>query len=125
MIEENRTIDRRTLRREIQNVPGILDVQMIEGQIQIKRVPQLDSEAASDLRQGLFEIVGIDPILSISEGGSLRSDQWQLLGALATVPILGGILLLEAYEQLMISQIIAFLSILCLQREPGLISWKK
>ena len=112
MIEENRTIDRRTLRREIQNVPGILDVQMIEGQIQIKRVPQLDSEAASDLRQGLFEIVGIDPILSISEGGSLRSDQWQLLGALATVPILGGILLLEAYEQLMISQIIAFLSVL-------------
>ena len=112
MIEENRTIDRRTLRREIQNVPGILDIQMIDGQIQIKRVPQLDSEAASDLRQGLFEIIGIVPVLSITEVSSLRPDQWQLLGALATVPILGGILLLEAYEQLMLSQIIAFLSVL-------------
>ena len=36
MVEDNRIIDRRTVRREILNVPGILDVQMIDGQIQLQ-----------------------------------------------------------------------------------------
>ncbi len=112
MVEENRTIDRRMLRKEIQNVPGILDVQMIDGQIQIKRVSKFHSEISDDLRQGLFEIIGIEPVLSISEGGNLRPDQWQLLGALATLPILASILLLESQEQLLASQIIAFVSVL-------------
>ncbi|MBA45838.1 MAG: hypothetical protein CMB31_04555 [Euryarchaeota archaeon] len=112
MVEENRTIDRRMLRKEIQNVPGILDVQMIDGQIQIKRVSKLHSEMSDDLRQGLFEIIGIEPVLSISEGGNLRPDQWRLLGALATLPILASILLLESQEQLFASQIIAFVSVL-------------
>ena len=112
MVEENRTIDRRMLRKEIQNVPGILDVQMIDGQIQIKRVSKFHSEMSDDLRQGLFEIIGIEPVLSISEGGNLRPDQWRLLGALATLPILASILLLESQEQLFASQIIAFVSVL-------------
>ena len=112
MVEDNRTIDRRTLRREIQNVPDILDVQMIDGQIQIKRVSKSNSEMSADLTHGLFEIIGIEPVLSISEGAYLRQDQWRLLGALATLPIFATILLLESFEQLMISQIIAFLSVL-------------
>ena len=112
MVETNRTIDRRTLRREIQNVPGILDVRMIDGEIRIKRVTELDSRINEEIRQGLLEIIGIDPILSISEGGNLRPDQWRLLGAIATFPILGTILILESFEQLMIAQIIAFISVL-------------
>ena len=111
-IEDNRTIDRRTLRREIQNVPEILDVQMIDGQIQIKRVSRPNSEMSHELRQGLFEIIGIEPVLSISDGHNLRPDQWRLLGAIATLPILATILLLEFNEQFLISQIIAFLSVL-------------
>ena len=112
MIEDNRMIDRRTLRREIQNVPEILDIQMIDGQIQIKRVSKPNFEMSDELRQGLFEIIGIEPVLSISEGNNLRPDQWRLLGAIATLPILATILLLESNELVMISQIIAFLSVL-------------
>ncbi len=112
MIEDNRMIDRRTLRREIQNVPEILDIQMIDGQIQIKRVSKPNFEMSDELRQGLFEIIGIEPVLSISEGNNLRPDQWRLLGAITTLPILATILLLESNELVMISQIIAFLSVL-------------
>ena len=112
MVEDNRIIDRRTVRREILNVPGILDVQMIDGQIQIKRVHDSTSIMQNDLREGLLEIIGIEPILTISKDGSLRSDQWQLLGALSTVPVLGIILLLESNEQLFVAQVISFASVL-------------
>ena len=64
---------------------------MIDGQIQIKRVSKPNFEMSDELRQGLFEIIGIEPVLSISEGNNLRPDQWRLLGAITTLPILATI----------------------------------
>ncbi|MFL2977539.1 MAG: heavy metal translocating P-type ATPase [Candidatus Thalassarchaeaceae archaeon] len=109
MVENTRTIDRRTLRRELLQVPGILDLQMVEGRIEIKRVNQI--QTSSDLLAGLREILGVDPVLVMGSNRSLRPDQWRLLGALATIPIIGVIMFLEYRDMATIAEVVAFVSV--------------
>ena len=109
MVENARTIDRRTLRRELLQIPGMLDVQMVEGRIEIKRVDQIT--AMTDFMNGLREVIGLEPVLTMSPTLSLRPDQWRLLGALATIPILGIILFLESRNMMNIAEVVAFVSV--------------
>ncbi len=108
MVENARTIDRRTLRRELMQVPGMLDIQMVEGRIEIKRVNQI---ATTDFMNGLREVIGVEPVLTMSSTLSLRPDQWRLLGALATIPILGIILFLESRDMANVAEVVAFVSV--------------
>ena len=109
MVENARTIDRRTLRREILQVPGVLDLQMVEGRIEIKRVDPISTP--DDFVAGLRDIIGVEPVLMISSNRSLRPDQWRLLGALATIPILGVIIFLESRNMATTAEVVAFVSV--------------
>ena len=109
MVENARTIDRRTLRREILQVSGVLDLQMVEGRIEIKRVDPIS--IPDDFMIGLRDTIGVEPVLTISSNHSLRPDQWRLLGALATIPILGIIIFLESRNMATTAEVVAFVSV--------------
>ena len=109
MVENSRTINRKSLRRELLQIPGLLDLQMVDGRIEIKRVDQIT--ATANFMTGLREVIGVEPILKISSTRSLRTDQWRLLGSVATIPILGVILLLESREMATIAEVVAFVSV--------------
>ncbi len=109
MVENARTIDRRTLRRELLQIPSMLDVQMVEGRIEIKRVNQIT--VSTNFMNDLREVIGVEPVLMMSSNMSLRPDQWRLLGALATIPVLGLILFLESKNMANVAEVVAFVSV--------------
>ncbi len=109
MIENSRIIDRKSLRRELLQVPGLLDLQMVDGRIEIKRVDQIT--AKDDFMTGLRGVIGVEPVLRVSSNRSLRQDQWSLLGSISTVPILAVILFIQSRDMTIFAEVIAFVSV--------------
>ena len=109
MVENSRIIDRKSLRRELLQVPGLLDLQMVDGRIEIKRVDQIT--ATNDFMTGLKGVIGVEPVLTMSSTRSLRTDQWRLLGSISTIPILAVILFLESRDMATVAEVVAFVSV--------------
>ncbi len=109
MVENSRIIDRKSLRRELLQVPGLLDLQMVDGRIEIKRVDQIT--ATNDFMAGLKGVIGVEPVLTMSSIRSLRPDQWRLLGSISTIPILAVILFLESRDMATVAEVVAFVSV--------------
>ena len=109
MVENSRIIDRKSLRRELLQVPGLLDLQIVDGRIEIKRVDQIT--ATNDFMTGLKGVIGVEPVLTMSSTRSLRPDQWRLLGSISTIPILAVILFLESRDMGTVAEVVAFVSV--------------
>ena len=109
MVENSRIIDRKSLRRELLQVPGLLDLQIVDGRIEIKRVDQIT--ATNDFMTGLKGVIGVEPVLTMSSTRSLRPDQWRLLGSISTIPILAVILFLESRDMGIVAEVVAFVSV--------------
>ncbi len=90
-------IDRKGLRNALLDVPGVLNVSLDDGRIELQRVPT-DSLKVTELTgEGLRRLLG-DYTLGESKNDRLRPDQVQLLGAVLTIPLLAGVYVIEQAE---------------------------
>ena len=88
-------VDRRALRTTLMDVPGVLNVRLDDGKVEMQRL-WLDDPSlreVSELR--MRKILGPELKLVPSKSARLRPDQIRLLGAAMTVPLIGGIIAIE------------------------------
>ncbi|MEC7706594.1 MAG: cation-translocating P-type ATPase [Candidatus Thermoplasmatota archaeon] len=88
-------VDRRKLRSSLMNVPGVLNVRLEDGRIEIQRMWISDSALRGISEQRLGMILGEDFQLSPSQTSRLRPDQIRLIGAATTVPLILGVVAIE------------------------------
>ena len=88
-------IERRALRSTLMDVPGVLNVRLDDGKIEIQRLwlDDLSLREVSELR--MRKILGPEFRLARSKSVKLRSDQIQILGAAMTVPLIGGVIAIQ------------------------------
>lgn len=91
----NLGIDRNTLRHALLEVPGIINVRLEEGQIELQMIEfhSLKLQEISDER--ISQLLGEDMKLELSSSSKLRPDQVQLLSAVFTIPLLLGVIAIE------------------------------
>ncbi len=91
----NLGIDRNTLRHALLDVPGIINVRLEEGQIELQMIEfhSLKLQEISDER--ISQLLGEDIRLELSSSSKLRPDQVQLLSAVFTIPLLLGVIAIE------------------------------
>ncbi len=91
----NLGIDRNTLRHALLDVPGIINVRLEEGQIELQMIEfhSLKLQEISDER--ISQLLGEDIKLELSSSSKLRPDQVQLLSAVFTIPLLLGVIAIE------------------------------
>ena len=87
--------DRRKLRSFLMDVPGVLNVRLEDGRIEIQRLWLSDATLRKISEQRLTTILGEDFQLSPSKTSKLRPDQIRLLGAATTVPLILGVVAIE------------------------------
>ena len=88
-------VDRRVLRTTFMDIPGVLNVRLDDGKIEMQRL-WLDDPSireVSELR--MRKILGPESKLVPSKSARLRPDQIRLLGAALTVPLIGGVIAIE------------------------------
>lgn len=90
-------VDRKGLRNALLDVPGVLNVSLDDGRIEIQRVPTDSIKVAEMTDEGLRRLLG-DYTLGESKNDRLRPDQVQLLGAVLTIPLLAGVYVIEQAE---------------------------
>jgi len=88
-------VDRRALRTTLMDVPGVLNVHLDDGKIEMQRLWLADPilREVSELR--MSKILGPESKLVPSKSARLRPDQIRLLGAAMTVPLIGGVIAIE------------------------------
>ncbi|MDP6328983.1 MAG: cation-translocating P-type ATPase, partial [Candidatus Thalassarchaeaceae archaeon] len=91
----NLGIDRNTLRHALLDVPGIINVRLEDGQIELQMIEfnSLKLQEISDER--ISQLLGEDMKLELSNSSKLRPDQVQLLSAVFTIPLLLGVIAIE------------------------------
>ena len=87
--------DRRKLRSALMGVPGVLNVRLEDGRIEIQRLWLSDATLRKISEQRLTTMLGEDFQLSPSKTSKLRPDQIRLLGAATTVPLILGVVAIE------------------------------
>ena len=87
--------DRRKLRSFLMDVPGVLNVRLEDGRIEIQRLWLSDATLRKISEQRLTTILGEDFQLSPSKTSKMRPDQIRLLGAATTVPLILGVVAIE------------------------------
>ncbi len=88
-------VESKGLREWLLNVPGVLDVRMEKGRIEIQKVWILDSDLRQASDQKLREILGSDHRLEPSRESGFRKDQLQLLSSILSIPLIILVSLLE------------------------------
>ena len=88
-------VDKRKLRNTLMNVPGVLDVRLSDGRIEIQKMWITDPNLRMISDQHLTSILGEGFQLAPSRTSRLRSDQVRLLGAAMTVPLFVGVIAIE------------------------------
>ena len=88
-------VDKRRLKDTLMNVPGVLDVRLSDGRIEIQKMWITDPNLRQISDQHLKSILGEGFRLSPSRTSKLRSDQVRLLGAAMTVPLFVGVIAVE------------------------------
>ena len=92
----NLGIDRNTLKHALLDVPGIINTRFEEGKIELQMIEfnSLKLQEISDER--MSQLLGKDLKLEESVSSKLRPDQVQLLSAVFTIPLLFGVIAIEA-----------------------------
>ena len=88
-------VDSKGLREWLLNVPGILDVRLEKGRIEIQKVWILDSDLRQAADQKLREILGPNHRLEPSRESGFRKDQIQLLSSILSIPLILIVSLIE------------------------------
>ena len=88
-------IERRALRSSLMDIPGILNVSLDDGRIELQRLWLVDTALRAVSAQRMEAILGPGFTLSPSKSSKLRSDQIRLLGAAMTVPLILGVFAVE------------------------------
>ncbi len=92
----NLGIDRNTFRHALLEVAGIINVRFEEGKIELQMIEfnSMKLQEVSDER--VSQLLGEDLKLEPSSSSKLRPDQVQLLSAVLTIPLLLGVIAIEA-----------------------------
>ena len=88
-------IERRALRSSLMDIPGILNVSLDDGRIELQRLWLGDTALRAVSEQRMEAILGPGFTLSPSKSSKLRPDQIRLLGAAMTVPLILGVIAVE------------------------------
>lgn len=88
-------IERRALRSSLMDIPGILNVRLDDGRIELQRLWLSELSLRELSEQRLDKVLGSDYSLAPSKSSKLRPDQIRLLGAAMTVPLIFGIIAIE------------------------------
>ena len=108
MVENSRTINRKSLRRELLQIPGLLDLQMVDGRIEIKRVDQIT--ATANFMTGLREVIGVEPSFN-DEFNAFAHRSMAFTWVCRYYTDTRVILLLESREMATIAEVVAFVSV--------------
>ena len=98
IVMQRRGLDRRSLRRSLLATPGVLDVELAEGRILLLRAPMFEPTLKAESDRSLAATIGGRLRLVEHRSRNLRPDQWRLLGAAATLPLLGIVTWMERAE---------------------------
>ena len=88
-------IERRALRSSLMDIPGVLNVSLDDGRIELQRLWLVDTALRAVSEQRMEAILGPGFTLSPSKSSKLRPDQIRLLGAAMTVPLILGVIAVE------------------------------
>ena len=88
-------IERRALRSSLMDIPGVLNVSLDDGRIELQRLWLGDTALRAVSEQRMEAILGPGFTLSPSKSSKLRPDQIRLLGAAMTVPLILGVIAVE------------------------------
>ena len=88
-------IERRALRSSLMDIPGVLNVRLDDGKIELQRLWMGDMSLRALSEQRYDKVLGSDYILVPSKSSKLRPDQIRLLGAAMTVPLIFGVIAIE------------------------------
>ena len=88
-------IERRALRSSLMDIPGVLNVRLDDGKIELQRLWLSDMSLRALSEQRFDKVLGSDYSLVLSKSSKLRPDQIRLLGAAMTVPLILGVIAIE------------------------------
>ena len=88
-------IERRALRSSLMDIPGVLNVSLDDGRIELQRLWLGDTALRAVSEQRMEAILDPGFTLSPSKSSKLRPDQIRLLGAAMTVPLILGVIAVE------------------------------
>jgi heavy metal translocating P-type ATPase len=88
-------IERRALRSSLMDIPGVLNVRLDDGKIELQRLWLSDMSLRALSEQRFDKVLGSDYILVHSKSSKLRPDQIRLLGAAMTIPLILGVIAIE------------------------------
>ncbi len=88
-------IERRALRSSLMDIPGVLNVRLDDGRIELQKLWLGDMRLREVSDQRLNKMLGSDYSLVPSKSSRLRPDQIRLLGAAMTVPLILGVIAIE------------------------------
>ena len=88
-------IERRALKSSLMDIPGVLNVRLDDGKIELQRLWLSDMSLRALSEQRFDKVLGSDYILVHSKSSKLRPDQIRLLGAAMTIPLILGVIAIE------------------------------
>jgi heavy metal translocating P-type ATPase len=88
-------IERRALRSSLMDIPGVLNIRLDDGKIELQRLWLSDMSLRALSEQRFDKVLGSDYSLVPSKSSKLRPDQIRLLGAAMTVPLILGVIAIE------------------------------
>jgi len=88
-------IERRALKSSLMDIPGVLNVRLDDGRIELQRLWLSDMSLSEVSEQRLDKVLGSDYTLAPSKSSKLRPDQIRLLGAAMTIPLILGVIAIE------------------------------
>ena len=106
-------IERRALKSSLMDIPGVLNIRLDDGRIELQRLWLSDMSLRDVSEQRLEKVLGSDYILAPSKSSKLRPDQIRLLGAAMTVPLILGVIAIEQIHAIpdMMAAMIAVLGV--------------
>ena len=92
--------DIKGLKEYILSIPGILDVRIDKGHIDVQRVWISDPELREACEQKMSEVLGEDHRLSPVRESGFRKDQIQLLAAVLSIPLILLVAIIESSDRI-------------------------